>query len=124
MIAILSWVGAILTPCKRTQMPLDLAWALTIHKSQGLTVGPKEQIRKIIVDFGQAEGWAPGLMYVACSRVVHRDCLALDPIKVDEFKKIAHLPFYEKKRYNNLNSSLSSKQILKHIMSLDERANS
>jgi hypothetical protein len=104
-------------------VPLDLSWALTIHKSQGLTVGPDENIRKVIVDFGQAEGWAPGLTYVACSRVVHRDCLTLDPIKVDEFKNIVHLPFYEVKRYGNLNSSSTSKKISEHILSLGRRAN-
>ena len=117
------WVaGKRNTNCKRTQVPLDLAWALTIHKSQGLTVGPDENIRKIIVDFGKTEGWAPGLMYVACSRVVHRDCLALDPIKVDEFNNVVHLPFYEFRRYFNLNTSQTSTKIFNHLRSLRDRA--
>lgn len=48
--------------CSRRQFPLTLAYALTIHKAQGLTLD------KAIVDIGEKEN-ASGLTYVALSPV-------------------------------------------------------
>lgn len=48
--------------CSRIQFPITLAYALTIHKAQGLTLD------KVIVEIGDRE-LAPGLTYVALSRV-------------------------------------------------------
>jgi hypothetical protein len=52
-----------------TQYPLRLAWAVTIHKSQGLTFD------RVVIDAGAA--FAPGQVYVALSRCTNLEGIVL-----------------------------------------------
>lgn len=62
------------------QLPLAPAWAITIHKAQGLTL---DDVR---IDFG-AGAFAPGQVYVALSRVRTLDGLSLTrPLRTSDFR--------------------------------------
>ena len=55
------------------QYPLRLAWAITVHKSQGLT------FRNVKIDFSGGGAFAGGQTYVALSR-----CMSLEGITLEE----------------------------------------
>ena len=62
------------TKCYRTQLPLALAWAVTIHKSQGMTVGFGEVWERLTLSLGDTE-LSAGLTFVALSRIKQLVCL-------------------------------------------------
>ena len=63
-----------------TQFPLRLAWAVTIHKSQGKTYD------RAVIDLGSG-AFAPGQTYVALSRLTSLDGLYLSrPLRPSDIR--------------------------------------
>ena len=74
---------------ERQQLPLRLAWALTIHKSQGLTLS------KAWIDIGKSEKTA-GVSYVAISRVKTLSSCVIEPMtyeRLTSLRSSANLQF-------------------------------
>lgn len=74
--------------------PIKLAWAVTVHKSQGLTFD------KAIIDVQNA--FAPGQVYVALSRLVSLDGLVLaSPVPARGFMKDEHIETFSRSRQSD-----------------------
>ena len=66
----------------RKQIPLDLAWSITIHKSQGLT------LNRAVIDIGKSENPLGGITYVALSRLKTIDGLYINPMSWERLLQI------------------------------------
>lgn len=88
-----------------SQYPLRLAWAITIHKSQGLT------FEKAVID--AVDSFSPGQVYVALSRLTGLDGLILSsPIHEKAIQTDERILDYKNhiRQYNSLDELLDEQQ--------------
>lgn len=88
------------------QIPLRVAWAITIHKSQGLTFD------NVIID--AASAFAFGQVYVALSR-----CRTLEGISLES--PISHSGIYSDTHVSEFNTAIPSIETVKQELGTDER---
>ena len=91
--------GNAIVSCSRSQIPLILAWATTIHKSQG------QSIQRLVVDLKRC--WSAAQIYTALSR-------ATDP----RYLQILNFSYNQiicDSRVKNFYKKLESKETLKRI---------
>lgn len=67
--------------CSCLQIPVYLAWAITVHKSQGLT------LEKAVIDLRKKE-FAAGLSFVAISRVCSLKNILFTPFSFERLQRI------------------------------------
>lgn len=115
--------------CSMSTIPLQVCVALTIHKSQGMTIGPGEVFEKAVVyfpDTSNGQKSTPGLELVGMSRVKDPSCLAIGnmstSLSVSDIKKIGSSKANKKvKEFRSklTEQALSSKlEIIQKIKSL------
>lgn len=92
------------------QIPLTLGWAVTIHKSQGLTLD------SVAID--AADAWDSGQVYVALSRartlngIVLRKSIPHNAVKVNTYIKRVYESLFPEQKKHELNPEEDHKHII------------
>ncbi|KAE8745529.1 hypothetical protein FOCC_FOCC007792 [Frankliniella occidentalis] len=98
------------TSCSRSQFPVQVAFAVTIHKSQGLTLA------KVKINIGSQKEMTPGLTFVAVSRAKALNSILLEPFCSKRLLNINTSKVLESKK--NFKVELHNKQLFKWYSSL------
>ena len=106
--------------CRRTGFPLITGYAITIAKSQGMTIGPNQQVTNVIIKLSpetRMEQLNCGTSYTAFSRVTQDEdwCLA-EPIPFERLEYLNRNPQLklrkeEEKRLQNLSAKTMSENM-------------
>jgi ATP-dependent DNA helicase PIF1 len=83
-----------LKPAERRQLPLSLAWAITIHKSQGMS------IKKLVVDLKSV--FSCGQAYVALSRAISLDYLRIRNFNANDVRASKVVKGFYEQLQNNM----------------------
>ena len=97
-----------------TQYPLRLAWAVTIHKSQGKTFD------RVVLDIGSRGTFVPGQLYVGLSRCTSFEGVILKtPIKKNHIRADYRIfDFFTRAKYDASEQAMSMEDKSAHIASL------
>ena len=94
----------------RQQFPITIAYSITIHKSQGLT------LRNVIVDIGNSV-FTCGQSYVALSRVTRLNLINFDPRSIKALNSaVAEYTYLRNKFTPTLPSLSANKNRLIHVL--------
>lgn len=109
---VLDWTST--ARAMRVQLPLNWAWAMTIHKSQGMTIS------KLEVHLNKA--FAPGQAYVALSRATGFEGLELSAFDRSTIMADPQvLEFYKKHQSDTVDSIPSDALTLEKVESQEEK---
>ncbi|MBC7546244.1 AAA family ATPase [Candidatus Saccharibacteria bacterium] len=99
------------------QLPLRLAWAITIHKSQGMSLDAAE------IDLSKA--FTPGMGYVALSRVRSLDGLYLQGVNRTAFSMHPEIHEFDRRiRIDSAGLSVKTEDILDEVVAPSKTAGS
>ena len=109
-------------------IPLRICIAITIHKCQGMTIGPGQQFERVVVHLPESGTRKnPGIELVAISRAMNPTCFAIgnhsSTLTTMDIKKIGNGPSYESRRRYESNLRLAAnhteRAIKEKILHLD-----